>query len=609
MATDVLHSMFRQLRQIAYTEQARGLTDAELLQRFVAERDDVALTLLVRRHGPMIWAVCRRVLRDRHAAEDAFQATIVVLARRAGVIRKRHALASWLHGVAFRVAVRAKAQAATRRNHETRAVAMRRGEALDETTWEELRGILDEEIAALSERLRAPLVLCCLEGKTQAQAAVELRCPKSTLQARLMQARELLRQGLVRRGVAFSTATLATLLAEEPMRAALPPLLTLAAVRAATTGALSPSAARLVEGVLHALAASKIIKGTAMLVLLLGALAGGAGLVVREANNASAAIAERATGQEPRLQIQQKDDAKVNATAIIVPAIIIEDGEKKAMLIAVNPETGEWRTISKGEARYPRVGPDQETIVFLRGESVWNCDAKGFDNPGKLFAWEGYGQAGPIWSADGKNLYYSTLQATLANTVWRHESWRCDPDGNNPIKLKIPASEALLDVSRAGKLCLTRSRLIPSLRTSDLNVMKLDGTETRRLSLPGWFNEDARFAPDGKSVAYCRQDEIGYSVWVVNTDGAGRKKAFDEGGVYVGACCWHPDGRRLAVVVADLQPQPDGRQRIPIGLEEGHWRIELMDADGQNRRKLPLKATVSNLGAPDWYTLPADPPR
>src|SRR5437588_3127598 len=158
MPAERLHLVLRHLRRIVHADQARDLTDAELLQRFLGSREEAAFTLLLQRHGPMVLGVCRRVLRGAHEIEDAFQATFLVLARRAASIRRQHSLASWLYGVALRVARRARDQATLRSRHERRAATMPRREPVEEPTWEELRDILDEEIAALPEKFRAPLV-------------------------------------------------------------------------------------------------------------------------------------------------------------------------------------------------------------------------------------------------------------------------------------------------------------------------------------------------------------------------------------------------------------------------------------------------------------------
>src|SRR5947209_12724557 len=159
MTANHLDVVLRFLHRMADAKQARDLSDADLLGRFVSGHEESAFTLLVQRHGPMVLGVCQRVLHNLHAAEDAFQATFVVLARRAAALHGQGSLASWLNGVAWRVARTARLQTATRQRHERQAVTMTRREAAEEKTWEEVRGILDEEIAALPEKLRAPLVL------------------------------------------------------------------------------------------------------------------------------------------------------------------------------------------------------------------------------------------------------------------------------------------------------------------------------------------------------------------------------------------------------------------------------------------------------------------
>jgi RNA polymerase sigma factor (sigma-70 family) len=143
------------LRKVCGTQAARDLTDAELLRRFCAHRDEVSFSVLVHRHGPMVLAVCRRVLGDAHGAEDAFQEAFMVLVRRAASISCTGSLSGWLHAVAQRVAARARNQERRWCHHERRLDPMRTTEPLDDLTWQELRGVLDEEIAGLAEKYRA----------------------------------------------------------------------------------------------------------------------------------------------------------------------------------------------------------------------------------------------------------------------------------------------------------------------------------------------------------------------------------------------------------------------------------------------------------------------
>jgi RNA polymerase sigma factor (sigma-70 family) len=242
MASTTLGQVLGYLRTTCAAERARDLTDAELLERFLKDGEEAAFTLVLQRHGPMVLAVCRRVLGDVHASEDCFQATFLVLARRATSIHKHHSLASWLHGVARRIALRARAQTAARRQRERRAPTMPRGSALDELTWKELRGVLDEEIGRLPEKFRAPLVLCCLEGRSYEEAARELGCPRSSLAKRLTRARDLLSRQLRQRDIALAASGLAAALAGHSTAATVPALLTINTVKAAARVAAGQTA-------------------------------------------------------------------------------------------------------------------------------------------------------------------------------------------------------------------------------------------------------------------------------------------------------------------------------------------------------------------------------
>ena len=155
--------------------------DEQLLRRFVAERDATAFEALVRRHGAMVLDVCRGLLPTESDAEDAFQATFLVLAQKAASVRRTRSLAGWLHGVAHRVALRARTAFARRRKHEARAPERPAPARVDDLTWAEVRAVLHEELNTLPDRLRGPLVLCYLEGLAQDEAAAELGIPQGTL--------------------------------------------------------------------------------------------------------------------------------------------------------------------------------------------------------------------------------------------------------------------------------------------------------------------------------------------------------------------------------------------------------------------------------------------
>jgi RNA polymerase sigma factor (sigma-70 family) len=181
--------------------------DKDLLRRFIDDRDQIAFTELVRRHGALVFGVCRRILEDTHHAEDAFQAAFLVLSRKATALRDPDRLASWLYGVAYRIALKA------RRSHERRPLTLI-NEIERADASQPLEGIgnclplLDEAIHALPAKYREPLVLCYFEGLTNAEAAGRLGCPLGTIATRLARARDLLRLRLTRRGFVVTTALL-----------------------------------------------------------------------------------------------------------------------------------------------------------------------------------------------------------------------------------------------------------------------------------------------------------------------------------------------------------------------------------------------------------------
>jgi RNA polymerase sigma factor (sigma-70 family) len=234
-----------------------GPSDRELLEQFTRRRDEDAFACLIRRHGPLVLGLCRRLLRREQDAEDVFQATFLVLARKAASIRKREALASWLHGVAVRLAMRARA--VRRRWQERPVMDVPVHDPLPEFIWRDLRRVLDEEIHCLPHKYREPFVLCHLQGKTNPEAAQELGCPLGTILSRLARARELLRKRLVRRGVSLCTGLLLSALAENATSAAVPSAyfektmkaaMVFAAAKRAVGGVVSVQAAALAEGVL-----------------------------------------------------------------------------------------------------------------------------------------------------------------------------------------------------------------------------------------------------------------------------------------------------------------------------------------------------------------------
>ena len=261
-------------------------SDEQLLERFLSHRDetaDEAFAELVQRHGPMVLGVCRRILGDAHEAEDAFQATFLVLARKAGSVVRREKVANWLYGVAVRTAREARGRAARRRTREERVSSPVYFEPNEDDFPDEIRAILDEELARLPARFRAPIVLCELEGVSRPEAARRLEIPEGTLSSRLSRAKAQLRDRLARRGVAVPAAVLSAALVREARAVSLPSSLIEATVEAATTVAagasatvvISTSVAALSEGVLKAMLFAKL-KGVSMGIGMITAVVSGA---------------------------------------------------------------------------------------------------------------------------------------------------------------------------------------------------------------------------------------------------------------------------------------------------------------------------------------------
>jgi RNA polymerase sigma factor (sigma-70 family) len=281
-----LDRLVRHLRRWADPARGDADTDRALLERFAAGRDEAAFAELVRRHGPMVLGVARRVLRDADDADDVFQAAFLVLARKAGAVPWHESVGGWLFPVAYRLALKVRAGRARRRFHEARVRAM--AETTPEAPDGDLRAVLDEELARLPDHYRSVVVLCYLQEKTQREAARELGLTPGEVRGRLDRARGRLRQRLARRGLALSGAAVAAALAARTASAAVPPLLAANTVGAAALFAApapaglaplaSPRAVALAKGALHTMLATKATR--LLLVLLTAGLLGAGALLL-----------------------------------------------------------------------------------------------------------------------------------------------------------------------------------------------------------------------------------------------------------------------------------------------------------------------------------------
>jgi RNA polymerase sigma factor (sigma-70 family) len=291
MATNHLSDAIQQLRRALLPGEEASLTDGQLLECFIEKRDELALGGIVRRHGPMVWGVCRRLLSNHHDAEDAFQATFLVLVRRAAAVVPRESVGNWLYGVARQTALKARATVATRRKRERQMTDMPEPQAVEHGLWPDLQPLLDQELNRLPDKYRVPVVLCDLEGRTRKEVAGQLGCPEGTVAGRLARARARLAKQLARHGLVVTSGTLAAELAEHAASACAPPSLVNLTIEAAYLFVVRPEAAArvvstrvaaLTEGVLQAMLLTKLKKVTAVLLLVLAIVCLGGGLIATE---------------------------------------------------------------------------------------------------------------------------------------------------------------------------------------------------------------------------------------------------------------------------------------------------------------------------------------
>lgn len=335
--------LLQHLRRLADGPQSPP-SDGELLRRYLEAGDQAAFATLLRRHGTMVFAVCQSVLRQRDDAEDAFQAAFLILARKAGSIRWHEGLGGWLQRVAYRVALKARARNVRRHEREAQAASPRStASGDDDRSWSEVRAILHAELAALPEQLRAPLVLCYLEGLTQEEAAQQLGWTATTVKGRLQRGREKLRRRLERRGIALSAALGAVLTAQALAESGVP------ALPHFTIDTATPSATALARGFGPALASMKW-KVLICVLVSAGLAAGGAGM-----------LSPKAAEEGPTTISADKADAKSPATRTDLYGEPLPEGALVRM--------GSTQLRHAGQSDFV-VLPDNKTILTAGGRVV-----------------------------------------------------------------------------------------------------------------------------------------------------------------------------------------------------------------------------------------------
>jgi RNA polymerase sigma factor (sigma-70 family) len=619
--------LLRHIRHLIGADAAEGLSDGQLLDHFLARRDETAVEALVRRYGSLVLGACRRVLHNAHAAEDAFQATFLVLLRKAPSLDRRKPLGNWLYTVAHRLALRARANEARRRACEARA-AGGRPEAVESRGAAEALVALEEELHRLPEEHRTPLVLCYLEGKTNEQAAQALGCPRGSVSWRLARARDLLRDRLARRGFPYPAAGVAALLGSGAASAAVPPELLHATVRAAlwfaaeeaaAPAAVSAGAVSLAKGALRAMIASQL-KIAAGLLLTVGLLGAGATMLVcaadpqappaRAADPAPAKADDAGEARDglPDGAVARLGTARLRHGDGIFFAAYTPDG--KSLLTASKDQTirlwdlatgKELRRFERGEPKgdgledllKPEPGKPAEGLPKM-AQGIINDAARRYQvalSPdGKLVA-ASQGRTAYLWDTDtGKRLHEL---ATGQPGIWR---LAFAADGKALLTVGSNQSALAWDVASGKNTRQLRHKagdgvmaFAPGLATAvspdwkylawqhidtagqgfSVKVMDLAaGKELPEIKAPPGGALSLTFSPDGKALAWAgpRGEVV---LWDVGADKERLRLAGNLADGAVTALAFSPDGKAIAVSrgerVVEVWDTATGKQVVRAG--------------------------------------------
>jgi RNA polymerase sigma factor (sigma-70 family) len=520
MPTSKMSEAIRQVRRTMLRNDA-GRTDVELLESFVRQHDDAALTALVHRHGSMVWGVCRRLLRSQHDAEDAFQATFLVLVRKAAAIRDKELVANWLYGVAHQTAVRARTAAAKRGVRERQVTEMPEPAVAAPDHGSDLQPLLDQELSRLPAYYRVPIVLCDLEGKTRQEAARHLGWPEGTVAGRLARARTMLAKRLTRRGLVMSSVTLAAVLSQNAVSACVPTSVLYSTIKfthlfaagQATAGIISPNVAALTEGVLRTMLMAKLKTGMAILL----------------------AVAAVAIGV---VTISASSQGPVEATAVRVNNTVSTVDQDDPTRDAPEPKLADTFQGHTDTVLSATFSPDGMTLASGSGDNtikLWDVAT------GKERATiQGHTQ--PVWS-----VVFSPDGKTLASGSWDGTTKLWDVGtGKERAKLLGPGGWAVSCVafSPEGKVLASGSEG-KTIQLWDVATGKEGATLQGHT---GWVRTVA-FSPDGKQLASGGHD-MTVRLWDVAT---GKEQAVLKGHTNaVWTVAFRPDGQTLASGSSDM---------------------------------------------------------
>jgi RNA polymerase sigma factor (sigma-70 family) len=495
MTPTPLHLVLRQLRQRLATPESPAPTDGQLLGRFARSREEAAFEALVRKHGPMVWGVCRRVLPEGHDAEDAFQATFLVLLQKAASIREHDSAASWLYGVARRIALRARANAERRRGVERQVPRPPQPDVPSEAAGREVLAIVEEELARLPERFRAPLLLCGLGGLSKAEAARQLGCKAGTLASRLARARQRLRGRLARRGVIVPAAALGGLLTEG---AAVPAPLVAGTVRAAALSLVGEGPSTPVAVLARGAAESAAVRLKVAAALLLGlvVLGAGAGLAAHRALQAGDQAAERRRDPEPAPRPEGAAPAPADAFGDpLPPGALVRMGTVRL----------------RQPAQQVAFTPDGKALISTGADHrirTWDVGTGKYRHGQRIEGTQDFDLSATTLAPDGKALlvWLWSRQSLLVCEVPTGKKL-----GSVPVRAGQPYRAALAPGGKVVAATINEGKK-HVIRTWDVAT----GTE-RQLLEHDRHDEAIAFSPDGKLLAVGGGMDEALRVWDVAT--------------------------------------------------------------------------------------------
>jgi RNA polymerase sigma factor (sigma-70 family) len=621
--------LLARLQTMLGTGQANALRDDQLLERFTVERDQTAFAVLVRRHGPMVLNVCRRVLHHAADAEDAFQATFLVLARKADAIGKRQALAAWLHRVAYRLALRARKQASTRRQLEQHSVGRLGSDPLDALTGRELLTVLDEELLSLPAAYQGPLILCYLEERTREEAARQLGLSMGTLKRRLELGRASLRRRLERRGLALPAAFLTLGSLRLSVRAALPDVLTATTTRiclqtAAGKGVaevVSAQTAALVSSTLRTMALGKLLAVGALLFAMTLVAAGfsvavSGGQASPSASQANAPALAPVKGHQPgvsngsqpaeslpagaRARLGQErflNIGRVFALAYSPDGRHLASGAWDGSLRLWNTATGKEQHLlnaHQGPVQHLAFSPDGRVLASVGSEPglcLWNVVA---GRPLRTIQGKGFSRV--AFSPDGSKLAGITGGKLHVWDDTGKELWR---DGDERTPLRRFYTDCAFRGNKTIAAVLHEWQEAPGSSTTYLVTRSLgpDREADSQKQLPG-RDSCAGFGPDASFLALRVQSKTyETTVWYFPLDSARPARSVRIPNQIGSFLCVSPD-RRMIALSGDSWNQEDSQSSKFIQV------LEISTGQERCRFECPTdKGKLTLAFSPDCRTL------